>query len=180
MNALHLSWVEFWELNMLFGSLVELLPCCIYLLVFFHLENLIFLQTRQLLNTFRQLGCLSSFSASFYCIIDSFWIHRETFCLLDRCLIAVRSIDVGFCLIAAQQLLDLSRSSCMHYFFSCFASFYYLVIHNILFHYIHPFMDSLYPLDHLYVSRVKLYSFLYPLSIMTKRGINCKENVVSF
>ena len=34
-------------------------------------------------------------------------------------------------------------------------------------------MDSLYPFDHLYISRVKLSSFLYPLSIMTKRGINC-------
>ena len=39
-------------------------------------------------------------------------------------------------------------------------------------------MDSLYPFDYLYVSRVKLFSFLYPLSIMTKRGRNC--DVVSF
>ena len=30
-------------------------------------------------------------------------------------------------------------------------------------------MDSLYPFDHLYISRVKLSSFLYSLSIMTKR-----------
>ena len=57
---------------------------------------------------------------------------------------------------------------CVH-----FASFYYLVIHSILFHYIHAFIwNSLYPLDHLYVSRVKLSSFLYPLSIMTKWGRN--------
>ena len=41
-------------------------------------------------------------------------------------------------------------------------------------------MDSLYPLDHLYVSWVKLYNFLYPLSIMTKRGRNCGDFVVSF
>ena len=37
-------------------------------------------------------------------------------------------------------------------------------------------MDSLCPLiilDHLYVSRVKLYSFFYPLSIMTKRERKC-------
>ena len=33
---------------------------------------------------------------------------------------------------------------------------------------------SLIILDHLYVSRVKLSSFLYPLSIMTKRGRNCE------
>ena len=36
------------------------------------------------------------------------------------------------------------------------------------------FMDSLCPFDHLYVSLVKLYSFLCPMSIMTKGG----ENVV--
>ena len=36
-------------------------------------------------------------------------------------------------------------------------------------------MDFLCPLDHCYVSRVKLSSFLYPLSIMTKRGRNCGD-----
>ena len=44
-------------------------------------------------------------------------------------------------------------------------------------------MDSLYPLiiiDHLYVSRVKFSSFLYPLSIMTKNGRNYGDFVVSF
>ena len=69
-------------------------------------------------------------------------------------------------------------------FFTCFASFYYLVIHSILFYYIHAFIwiscAPLIILDHLYVFRVKLSSFLYPLSIMTKRGRNCGEYVVSF
>ena len=69
-------------------------------------------------------------------------------------------------------------------FFTCFASFYYLVIYSILFHYIHAFIwiscAPLIILDHLYVFRVKLSSFLYPLSIMTKRGRNCGEYVVSF
>ena len=41
-------------------------------------------------------------------------------------------------------------------------------------------MDSLFPLDHLYISRVKLSSFLYTLSIMTKRGRNRGESVVFF
>ena len=36
------------------------------------------------------------------------------------------------------------------------------------------------PLDHLYISRVKHSSFLYPLSIMTKRVRNCGDFVVSF
>ena len=64
-------------------------------------------------------------------------------------------------------------------FFICFASFYYFVIHNILFHYIHAFLwilcAPLIILDHLYFSRVKFSSFLYPLSIMTKRGRNCGD-----
>ena len=68
-------------------------------------------------------------------------------------------------------------------FFTCFASFYYLVIHSILFHYIHAFIwiycAPLIILDHLYVSRVKLSSFLYPLSIMTKMGRNCGGYMVS-
>ena len=64
-------------------------------------------------------------------------------------------------------------------FFTCFASFCYLVIHSILFHYIDAFMwiscAPLIILDHLYVSQVKLSSFLYPLSIMTKRGRICGD-----
>ena len=35
------------------------------------------------------------------------------------------------------------------------------------------YMDSLCPFNHLYVSRVKFYNFLYPLSIMTKRERKC-------
>ena len=69
-------------------------------------------------------------------------------------------------------------------FFTCFSSFFCLVIHNILFHYIHAFLwilcAPLIIFDHLYISRVKHSSFLYPLSIMTKRGRNCGEYVVSF
>ena len=46
-----------------------------------------------------------------------------------------------------------------------------------MFHYIHAFIwISCVPFiifDHLYISRVKHSSFLYPLSIMTKRGRNC-------
>ena len=61
----------------------------------------------------------------------------------------------------------------------CFshASFFYLVIHNILFHYIHAFIwipcAPLIILDHLFISRVKFSSFLYHLSIMKKRRRNC-------
>ena len=41
-------------------------------------------------------------------------------------------------------------------------------------------MNSLCPLDHLYISQVKRSNFLYPLSIMTKRRRNCGDFVVSF
>ena len=75
--------------------LSSLLDCILFCVFFLSLKNCFF-QARQLL--------------------DKFLIHRETFCLLDWCLIAVRSIEVGFYSIIARQLLDLSRSSCMHYF----------------------------------------------------------------
>ena len=69
-------------------------------------------------------------------------------------------------------------------FFTYFASFYYPVIHSILFHYIHVFIwISCIPLiifNHLYVSRVKPSNFLYSLSIITKRRRICGEYVVSF
>ena len=88
-----------------------------------------------------------------------------------------RSIEVGFCLIATQQLLNLSKTLLHAFLSTCFASLYYLVIHSILFHYIHIFIwipcALLIIFYYLYVSRVKLYSFLYLLSIMTKRGIKC-------
>ena len=56
----------------------------------------------------------------------------------------------------------------------------FLVIHSILFHYIHAFIWISYApliiIDHFYVSQVKLSSFLYLLSI-TKRGRNCGDFV---
>ena len=48
--------------------------------------------------------------------LDSFSIHRETFCLANRSSTDSRSIKVGFCSMAALQLLDLLRPSYMHYF----------------------------------------------------------------
>ena len=96
------------------------------------------------------------------------------------------------CLTHSRQNLDLSRlvlldsrstasqsiGTLLHaLFFTCFASFYYHVIYSNLFHYIHAFIwipcAPLIILDHLYVFRVKLYSFLYPLSILTNRGRKC-------
>ena len=93
--------------------------------------------------------------------------------LLDRCSITVRSIEVGFCSTASRSVEILLHAL----FFTCFASFFYLVIHSIFVHYIHAFIwipcAPLIIVDHLYVSRVKPSSFVYPLSVMTKRGRNC-------
>ena len=81
------------------------------------------------------------------------------------------------CFLPARQLLDLSRPSYMH----CVSHVLHLSIillsiaHLVSLHSC-IYMDSLCPLiilDHLYVSQVKLYSFLYPLSIMTKKGRKC-------
>ena len=92
-----------------------------------------------------------------------------------------RSIKVILCALC--QLDSISTASqfvktLLHaLFFTCFAYFYYLVIHSILFHYIHAFIwipcAPLIILDHLYISQVNIFSFLYPLSIMTKRGRKC-------
>ena len=89
----------------------------------------------------------------------------------NSCALYVYSIDsrqtldpsrfMVFLSIASRQLLDLSRPSCMY----CFS--HLISLHSCI------YMDSLCSLDHLYVSRVKFYNFLYPLSIMTKRGRKC-------
>ena len=75
----------FWEFKMLFGSLVELHVWLHSCLCFYFLGKL-FLRN---LNS-------SSSSASFYRNLNSFSIHRENFCLLDRCSIAPQSIEPFF------------------------------------------------------------------------------------
>ena len=94
----------------------------------------IFLLSQQKLTHFRSIEISGV-------LPDSFLIHRETFCLADRSSTDSRSIDVGFCSIVARQLLDLSKTFLHVLSFTCFASFYYLVIHNNLFHYIHAFIQ---------------------------------------
>ena len=103
MNALHLCWVEFWELNMLFGSLVELLACCIYFLVFLPPWKTPFLQAWQLLDKSSKDSFLSSLSFSFLnrSSTDSQSIEEFScaLCLLDNISIASRSIEIsGFLL----------------------------------------------------------------------------------
>ena len=88
-------------------------------------------------------------------------------------------------MLSASSIASRSVETLLHaLFLTCFASFYYLVIHSILFHYIHAFLwilcAPLIIFDHFYISRVKRSSFLYPLSIMTKRGRNCGKYVVFF
>ena len=67
-------------------------------------------------------------------------IDQETFCLLDRCSIASRSIKIGFCSIVSRHLSIYWDFFLHALFFTCFASFFSLVIHSILFHYIHAFI----------------------------------------
>ena len=60
------------------------------------------------------------------------------------------------------------------FFFTCFASFFYLVIHSILFHYIHALIwISLYPLDHLWSFLCFLgeaFQLLVPFVNLDKNG----------
>ena len=133
MNALHLCWVKFWELNMFFGSLVELLACCIYLLVFFPPWKTPFLQARQLLDRSSIDSFLSSLSFSFLnrSSKDSRSIMEFScaLCLLNTISTASQSIEIsGFlldnffdplsqismltvCSIDSQQILDPPRHS---------------------------------------------------------------------
>ena len=143
MNALH-----FFLLRDGFESLTcRLNPCLSSLLVAFifmcfsSLKNHFSsssIASRQILNKFtfiEPLFLLVSTKVSAISIHRDFWtlsrqlfnrfsIHRETLCLADTSLTASRSVET---LLHAL-------------FFTCFASFFYLVIHNILFHYIHAFI----------------------------------------
>ena len=92
----------FWEVNMVFESLVELHAWLHSYLCFSLLEK----QFLSNLDTSSTPGYLSRFfsfslSQSWY-LLDNFSIHRESFCLLDSFSITVRSIEV--CSIAARHL----------------------------------------------------------------------------
>ena len=154
---------------------------CIHIYVFPSWKT-VFKQSQQLLDTSLILGYLSSFLTSSYRNLDSFstarWINRDFFWILNSFSIAGWSIEGGFCVIVSQYLSIHWDFFFLHaLFFTCFASFFYLVIHSNLFHYINSFLwilcASLIIFDHLYISRVKRSSFLYPLSIMTEMGRNC-------
>ena len=61
-----------------------------------------------------------------------------------------------------------------HFFFVLHLSIILSSIASCLITFIHLYgFLVLIILNHIYVPRVKLYSFLYPLSIMTKRGRKC-------
>ena len=141
-----------------------------------------FLQARKLLDTsstdilhIKPSSCdLDRSSTASRSIKEIFW----ALCLPDRFSTDPRSIKISRFSLDSSSTACQSVETLLHaLFFTYFASFFYLVIHNILFHYIHAFIwihcALLIILDHLYVSRVKLYSFLYPLSIMTKRRRKC-------
>ena len=146
---------------MIFGSLVVLHAWLHSYLCFSLLENP-FLSN---LDTSRYLAYLTRFLVDFLSqsrhLSIARWIDRESSCSLDSFLTP----------------LDLSRSSYMYCFSyvlhlsvilssitSCFITFMHF--YGFLF-------APLIIFDHLYVSWVKFCSFLYPLSIMTKRERKC-------
>ena len=121
-------------------------------------------------RSYKTLGLPFSTEVITYSIYRSFWTLSRQFLdpsrnflsgqqILDRF-----SIHQGWLLLDSSFTASRSVKTLLHALsFTCFASFYYLVIHSILFHYIHAFIwipcALLIILDHLYVSRVKLYSF---------------------
>ena len=100
-------WLDHW-----LNSLLD----CINFCVFLFFEKLVLSNPDNFSIPLNNWSIYQALWSSFYRILDSFSIHRETFCLLDRCSIVVWSIEVGFYSTIARQLLDLLRSSCMHCF----------------------------------------------------------------
>ena len=98
----------FWELKMLFGSLVELHASLHSYLCFSLLEKL-FLSN---LDTSSTPSYLSSFSSSSYRNLDGFltarWINWDFFWILDSFLTANGSIELplAFCWFVPRQILD--------------------------------------------------------------------------
>ena len=102
---------------------------CIYVCVFLFFEKL-FLSNLDRFST--PLDRLLSIKPSFFLsrqkliqfqsiklsgfCLDSFSTNSQSIKKLSICSIAVQSIKVSLCSIASRQLLDLSRSSCMHCF----------------------------------------------------------------
>ena len=104
-----------------------------------------FLQARQLLNisstdilSIKPSFCdLNRSSIASRFIEQYFW----ALCLPDRFSIDPWSIEIyGFSLNSISTASWSVKTLLHALFFTCFASFFYLVIHNILFHYIHAFI----------------------------------------
>ena len=127
--------------------------------------------SQHLFDTWLFVELLSCFLSQSWQLSTARWIDRESSWPFDSFLTASRSIEVGS--IASRHLaIDRDPLACivfhMFWIFLLSCHPYYLVsLHSCI------FMDSLCPLDHLYLSWVKRSNFLYPLSIMTKRRRNC-------
>ena len=145
---------------------------------FFPLEKSLFCILDSFLTESRQISLLSRFMG--LTLTASWQIGRSiepkscALYLLNTSLTDTQSIEVGFFSIDSQHLLNWSRYPLACIVFHMFCIFllschpYHLVsLHSCI------YMDSLCPFDHLYVFQVKFYSFLYPLSIMTKREREC-------
>ena len=140
-----------------------------------------FLQARLLLNTSStNILSIKPSSCDLNRSLTASWSIEEIFEALylpDKFLTDPRSIQIFRFSLDSSSTASQSVEILLHaLFFTCFASFFYPVIHSILFHCIHAFIwipcAPLIIFDHLYISRVKFYGFLYPLSIMTKKGRN--------
>jgi len=141
-NALHLEF-EVW---------FECLTCCLdaclssHLVtfssyVFFPLKNLFSafsIASRQIPLLLIILGLISTASRS---IGQSIEPKSYAFCLLDTSSTNSQSIEIFRFHLDRSSIASRFVETLLHaLFFTFFASFYYLVIHNILFHYIYAFI----------------------------------------
>ena len=96
---------------------------CIHVCTFLFFEKLVLSNLHSFSIPLDNWSIYRAFWSSFYRILDSFPTDSQ-------------SIEVGFCLIASRSVEILLHAL----FFTYFASFFYLVIHSILVHYIHAFI----------------------------------------
>ena len=124
----------FWEVKMLFGSLVDLLVWLHSYLCFSLLKKLFLSNLDSSLTPSLSIELFSCFLSQSWHLSIARLINRETFYPINSSSTAT---------FIHRGLLDTSRSVeiLLHVlFFTCFAPFLYLVIHSILFHHMHAFI----------------------------------------
>ena len=127
----------FWESKMMIASLIELHNWLYSCLCFSLLEKLFLSNLDSSLTPSLSVELLSYFLSQSRHLSIARWINQESSWPFDSFSTTSRSTEVGS---IASRHLSINRDPLACIVFQMFASFFYLVIHSILFHYIHAFI----------------------------------------